>query len=280
MKKKIKKREEFARQLKAKEKSDKEISEMFKIADTDSLQNVIGEPESTDKVKAKVTEDTDFNLDNFCFAMPNTSPLPSTRARTASKPTTDTSSSGFVFPKIPIRFGRRSLNPKIMTAAVHISVKYEISFSTVIKAGCDWANFVFGQEWTVGPDFGEEDEHSEVEDEEIDVEVDIDPEPPIKKTRKVLKDLTFRFPSRQTLSLWLKDAAILNLKYLGEVLQIKGDGLVATWGTDDTVKKAGHWFFDAKTNHITLRGRTTPEKHSPQDLTQIFLTLEKIQHLA
>ena len=34
--------------------------------------------------------------------------------------------------------------------------RYEISFTTVIKAGCDWANIVFGQQWTVDPEFDDQ----------------------------------------------------------------------------------------------------------------------------
>ena len=133
-----------------------------------------------------------------------------------------------------------------MATAAQISAKYEISFTTVIKAGCDWANMVFGQQWTADPEFDEK-----VDDEEEDILEVPDSE---KKTRQVQQDLTYRFPSRQTLSLWLKDAAILNLKYLGEHIFNKDEAKIVTWGTDDTVKKAGNKLFDAKTSHITIAG--------------------------
>ena len=47
---------------------------------------------------------------------------------------------------------------------------------------------------------------------------------------------------------------ILNLKFLGDLLHSKDDSVVVTWGTDDTLKRAGNKFFDAKTNHITIEG--------------------------
>ena len=134
-----------------------------------------------------------------------------------------------------------------MAAAAQISAKYEISFTTVIKAGCDWANMVFGQQWTVDPEFDKQ-----VEEDDSDTQPECNNNE--KKKRNVQTDLTYRFPSRQTLSLWLKDAAILNLKYLANHIFNKDDKDIVTWGTDDTVKKAGNKLFDAKTSHITIAG--------------------------
>ena len=37
------------------------------------------------------------------------------------------------YPKIPVRFGRKTLNPKVMTIAIHMSAKYEISLSNTVK---------------------------------------------------------------------------------------------------------------------------------------------------
>ena len=96
---------------------------------------------------------------------------------------------------------------------------------------------------------GDFEDAEETEDSET-----IDVENPPKKARKVQQDLTYRFPSRQTLAMWLRDAAILNMKFMGDSLLKKGEGAVVTWGTDDTIKKAGHRVFDSKSNHITVNG--------------------------
>ena len=134
-----------------------------------------------------------------------------------------------------------------MVAAVHVSSKYDISLSTSVKIFAGVMNIVCDQDWTVGPDTEDESE-KHVEDDLIDVEN------PAKKPRKVEQDLTYRFPSRQTLSAWIRDAAILNLKYMGDSLISMEEGTVVTWGTDDTIKKAGHRVFDSKSNQMTVMG--------------------------
>ena len=118
-----------------------------------------------------------------------------------------------------------------MVAAVHVSAKYDISLSTTVKIFADIMNMVCDQDWSVGPEF--EDESAEPPVDEV-----IDVENPAKKARKVEEDLTYRFPSRQTLSAWLRDGAILNLKFMGDSLINKEEGTVVTWGTDDTIQKS------------------------------------------
>ena len=97
--------------MKAKDKEKEDKAKRFKPADPKQVADIA---EDTD-----VNEDTansnddDFKLDgghlpSFQFS----SPLPSTRSRTASPSPSPTSSRGF--PEVPVRFGRRSLNPKIM----------------------------------------------------------------------------------------------------------------------------------------------------------------------
>ena len=52
--------------------------------------------------------------------------------------------------------------------------------------------------------------------------------------------------------MWLRDAAILNIKFMGDSLLNKGEGAVVAWGTDDTIKKAGHKVCGSKSNHIIV----------------------------
>ena len=170
-----------------------------------------------------------------------------------------TASPQSAFPKIPVRFGRKTLNPKVMVAAVHVAAKYDISLSNTVKIFVDLMNMVCDQEWTSEADFDdntEEETCAEPVEDVIDIE-----NPPSKKQRKVQYDLTYRFPSRQTLSAWLRDGAILSLKFMADSLINKEEGAVVTWGTDDTIKKAGHRVFDSKSHHITVMGPNT-DRHT------------------
>ena len=67
--------------------------------------------------------------------------LMNTRVRSVSPASTPKSGSSHVsqasFLKIPVRFGRKTLNPKDMVAAVHVSAKYEISLSATVKVMVD-----------------------------------------------------------------------------------------------------------------------------------------------
>ena len=146
LKKDIKKRAEATRKMLAEEKENKEKAERFKTVSFDTLDPVIGGPD-TDTELSQNCNDADFNLPRLPSSRLKPPCVPATRSRSSATPTPTASSPKF--PRIPLRFGRRTLNTKVMTAAVHITSKYDISFTTVIKAGCDWANLVFGQEWTV-----------------------------------------------------------------------------------------------------------------------------------
>ena len=246
------KEEVMVKENKAKEKSVKGIAEMFHKVNSDTIPVSV---ESSDARKDVSKGQSDYEDDVFTSPVPFSSfstPSVTTRLKSSTPSSTSSSSpssaSSTSFPRIPVRFGRKTLNPKVMVAAVHVSAKYDISLTATTKIFVDVMNMVCDQEWTVEGDFDEDD----IEDCE-DVET-VDIENPSKKARKVQHDLTYRFPSRQTLSAWLRDGAILNMKYMADsILNKEGDSVV-TWGTDDTIKKAGHRVFDSKSNHITVNG--------------------------
>ena len=125
---------------------------------------------------------------------------------------------------------------------------------------------VFGQDYSCEPE--SEDASDVVGDQEkqdasdkvniVDIgDTDLEEECQPRKKKRTEADLTFRFPTRKTISSWLKDGAILSLRHLGNIILNKKDA-VLTWGTDDTVKKAGYRLHDSKTSHITLQGPGTP----------------------
>ena len=254
----IKKKEDLEKAKKSKEKSDKSIESLFSKVDSGSES--LGLP--TDD-SGNIPDDM-HNDEVFSSPLPIpvnmfASPSVSTRSRPGTPSSSSSSSSTSIppaakFPKIPVRFGRKTLNPKVMVAAVHVASKYDISLSSTVKVIVDVMNMICDQEWTYEADFEESTE--EIDEGDHD-HVVVDVENPAKKPRKMQQDLTFRIPCRQTIAAWLRDAAVLSLKFLGDALINKEDGAIVTLGTDDTIKKAGHRVFDSKTNHITIKGPNT-----------------------
>jgi hypothetical protein len=260
--KKILRREKKkAKEAKAKEKSDQEVASMFSKVDSGKV--ISKEVNNVEDVSVQLPEEMDDDAFSSpvplsVFESPSsvTTRLRSATPSSASSGTSLTSSQS-PFPKIPVRFGRKTLNPKVMVAAVHVAAKYDISLSTTVKIFVDLMNMVCDREWTSEAEFAEDtEEETNAVQEVIDIE-----KPPSKKQRKVQYDLTYRFPSRQTLSAWLRDGAILSLKFMADSLINKEAGAIVTWGTDDTIKKAGHRVMDSKSNHITVMGPNT-DRHT------------------
>ena len=73
------------------------------------------------------------------------------------------------------------------------------------------------------------------------------------KKKKRNMDLTYTFPSRSARLNWLRESAILNLRYVANRIQEKNDEII-TIGFDDTTKAAGKQLLDVKTTHITIAG--------------------------
>ena len=163
------------------------------------------------------------------------------------------------FPQIPIRTGRKSLNPELMLVFSHCLGTYKISENDLEGLLVDFANMVFKQNWIKSTDaeFTEEDPEY-LSDEELSktseyVNSNKNSEPP-KKKRKVKSDLKFVFPSRETRRKYLKEAALLNLRFVADKIVHKKDNQVVTWRFDDTKKSAGHRLYDVKTSNITVNG--------------------------
>ena len=218
LKDKMEKEEALAKETKAKEKSADDIAKMFSKVASDTisipLEPDVGKEGQEGYVEEVFTSPITFST---CSTPSMTTRLKSSTSTPSSTSSSSASSASSVsFPKIPCRFGRKTLNPKVMVAAVHVSAKYDISLSATTKIFVDVMNMVCYQEWTVAGEF-EEDDIEDCEDAEI-----TDVENPPKKARKVQQDLTYRFPSRQTLSVWLRDSAILNMKYMADSILNKG----------------------------------------------------------
>ena len=211
-------------------------------------------------------KDTDIDDSDVSFPVPaqmDPRMIPSKSLRSKSSSTSSSKSAeetSSKFPKIPLRSGRRKLNPQIMRAFVHCQATYKVSDNDIEGICVDFANLVFDQEWkkSTEPDF--EDIGSESEEEEDDVgkdagrsELDTSA-PPKKKRRRVQRDLTHRFPSRPTRRKWLKHGSLLNLRYVAKKIRDKRENQILTIGFDDTTKAAGRQLYDVKSTHITLDG--------------------------
>ena len=68
------------------------------------------------------------------------------------------------------------------------------------------------------------------------------------------ENINCSFPSRRTRRDYLRQGAILNLRYVGRKIALKSQGTVITWGFDDTTKAAGNKMFDIKASNITFDG--------------------------
>ena len=188
------------------------------------------------------------------------------------------------FPYLPLRNGRKSLNSNLMLAFTHILATYKVSESDLEGICVDIANMVFGQKWIKSSDNEYNEDDSDYEsDEELSKMKIVKPsvhktqalhetQQPPKKKRRVRKDLTYVFPSRQTRRKWLKDGSLLNLRHVANKVMGKDDNQIITFGFDDTKKSAGHHLYDVKTNNITI--------NSPSMHRQTYTTgyLENISH--
>ena len=159
-----------------------------------------------------------------------------------------------------------------MRAVTHVQATYKISDNDTRGLIVDIANLVFDQKWEkdivlddAGDvlDAGSDDEEEEwllPDEDENKNNVRRTPagagtsvvSGEAKKTRKVQKDLTYRFPSRATLRRWMESASLLNLLHVAKILL--DQDCVKTVGFDDTTKAAGRKLFDSKALNITVDG--------------------------
>ena len=259
----IKKQEVLENAAKAKKKSDNDIEKQFTKVALDKPVVVDSEKSDVNFIPSEAP-----SIDIFASPASQSMKLRSSTPVSSSSIPSPGPEASPAFPKLPVRFGRKTLNPKVMVTVVHIAAKYEISFNTVRKVFCDIANMVFGQDYSCEPE--SEDASDVVGDQEkqdasdkvniVNIgDTDLEEECQPRKKKRTEADLTFRFPTRKTISSWLKDGAILSLRHLGNIILNKKDA-VLTWGTDDTVKKAGNRLHDSKTSHITLQGPGTPRQ--------------------
>ena len=147
------------------------------------------------------------------------------------------------------------------------SLSYEPDVEDIIRS----ANMIFGQNWQISSDenVDEDDEANQSDDDSGDENIATSNNTLIRK-RKSVGDLSYIFPSKRCISMYLQDAYLHNTKNVASNLTNKGDNVI-TVGLDDTTKAAGHKMYDIKADHITVHG---PE--GKKSLTTGFM--ENISH--
>ena len=248
--------------LKEKDLKDKE---KMKVVNTDQALGEI-DPESSSHMEIDDKSDETFTLPTVS-GLSLQSKMSGIGLRSSSSSALSSSDS-VAFPKIPLRFGRRSLNPKVMRAMVHCQATYKVSDNDIEGLFVDVANMVFDQDWKKGDtkdfnenEFDEDEEVYELQEESVSQkrhtivdEEGNNVETPPRKRRRVQADLTNHFPTRATRRRYLKHGALLNLRHVGQKILKKSQDQVITWGFDDTTKAAGCHLFDVKSSNITLDG--------------------------
>ena len=178
----------------------------------------------------------------------------STPRHTRSNPVTPSSTTHdeakLKFPDLKIRTGRRSINEALVRCIVQCLSEFKVSHADIAGIMVRTANLVFDQNCQISASPDDDDEADEKDEDSEDEEKQ---DPPVIRKRKSVGDLTYIFPSKRCISMYLEDAYLLNLKRVANYLTNKEDNVI-TVGLDDTTKAAGHKLFDIKADHITVQG--------------------------
>ena len=137
----------------------------------------------------------------------------------------------------PVRTSFKSVDDDIIEVMVNMECQFGVDKRQVAPLLAYIMNRLAGQKW-----------EPPTEESEL-LECD---EPGKRKMR----DLTFVLPSRKSMQRKLDDAAMLNFKYVAEVIEKTNEsGGTVTSGWDDTVKAAGHRLHDVKSGRVTCTTR-------------------------
>ena len=139
---------------------------------------------------------------------------------------------------------------------VHIQSTYKVSDNDVMGICVVLANMIFVQNWIKENESDvESDDDTGFEEEDNGIPEDETQTPTIKR-RKLHNNLTYIFPSRSTRRRWLRQGALLNLRYVADQIKGKDPNEVITLGFDDTTKAAGVRLYDVKTTNITIEKKS------------------------
>ena len=263
-----KKKREETRNLSAERKRMK----IDELRDADSLSY---EPDVEDTIDHD-QDDHDIHDEPFIptKVIPTT---PTSSRQTRSNPVTPSSTSHDdkaelkYFPDVKIRTGRRTLNEALVRCIVQCESEFKVSHVDISGIIVRSANMIFGQNWQISSDenVDEDDEANQSDDDSGDENTATSSTILIRK-RKSVGDLTYIFPSKRCISMYLQDAYLLNMRHVASYLTNEGDNVI-TVGLDDTTKAAGRKMYDIKADHITVH-----EPEGKKSLTTGFM--ESISH--
>ena len=173
---------------------------------------------------------------------------------TPSSPSYDDKAELKYFPDVKIRTGRRTLNEALVRCIVQCVSEFKVSHANISGIIVRSANMIFGHNWQISSDenVDENDEANQSDDDSGDENTATSSITLIRK-RKSVGDLTYIFPSKRCISMYVQDAYLLNMKHVASYLTNKGDNVI-TAGLGDTTKAAGHKINDIKADHTAVHG--------------------------
>ena len=247
--KKAERREDLFQKRKSRITKDREALMNLKVT-----QSAEDNPEIADPVEVDIIDSDTFIAHPRCEASKVVQNLSDTQhISTRSKPSTKTEDSKLK----PVRTSFKCVDDDIIEVMVNMECQYGVDKRQVAPLLAYIMNKLAGQRWEAPS------EESEL------LECD---EPGKRKFR----DLTFVLPSRKSMQRKLDDAAMLNFKFVAEVIEKTNElGGTVTSGWDDTVKAAGHRLHDVKSGRVTCTTKNVDiegnEKRVRQSLTTGFL---------
>ena len=132
--------------------------------------------------------------------------------------------------------------------------EFKVSHADISGIVVRSANMIFGQNWQISSDVSvDEDDEANQSDADSGDENTATSSTTLIRKRKSVGDLTYIFPSKRCIAMYLQDAYLLNMKHVVSYLTNKGDNVI-TVGLDDTTKAVGFKMYDIKAAHITVHG--------------------------
>ena len=150
---------------------------------------------------------------------------PTISRQTRSNPVTPSSASHDdkaelkYFPDVKIRTGRRTLNEALVRCIVQCLSEFKVSHADISGIIVRSANMIFGQNWQISSDENlDEDDEANHSDDHSGGENTATKSTTLIRKRKSVGDLTYIFPSKGCISMYLQDAYLLNMKHVASYL--------------------------------------------------------------
>ena len=220
----------------------------MKIDELRDAENLSYEPDVEDTI---AHDQDDHHVHDEPFIPTKVIPTTPTNSRqTRSNPVTPSSASHDdkaelkYFPDVEIRTGRRTLNEALVRCIVQCVSELKVSLADISGIIVRSADMIFDQNWQILSDenVDKDDEANQSDDDSGDENIATG-STTLTRKRKSVGDLTYIFPSKRCISMYVQDAYLLNMKHAVSYLTNKDDNVIIV-GLDDTTKAAGHKMYD------------------------------------